>query len=273
MATLRFTLLGCGASPGVPRADGDWGACDPAEPRNRRTRAAAMFELFGDEGPRPTRVLIDTGPDLRQQMLASGIRHLDAVVYTHAHADHVHGIDDLRAFWIGSGKMVDIYSDDATQERLNEGFGYCFTGTRRGSYPPILKRHRIHPGRPIEVVGDGGVLTLMPFEQQHGDIHSLGLRAGGIAYCCDVSAFPPTAIPYLENLDLLVVDALRLRPHPSHFTIDEALKQIAAIDPRRAVLTHMHGDLDYRAAAARCPRNVEPGYDRYAFEMPVTDNA
>ncbi len=270
MPVLRFTILGCGASPGVPRTDGDWGACDPAEPRNRRTRASALIELFGNEGPRPTRVLIDTGPDLRGQMLAAGVRHLDAVIYTHGHADHVHGIDDLRAFWTSSGSLVEIFSDDATQERLDAGFGYCFTGTRRGAYPPILKRNRIVPGEPLRIVGDGGGLVVMPFLQHHGDAHSLGLRVGDIAYCCDVSNFPAAALPHLAGLDLLIIDALRERPHPSHLSLGEAFDWIARLAPRRAVLTHMHGELDYAAARARCPPGVEPGHDGMAFEFALT---
>lgn len=267
MATLRFTILGCGASHGVPRTDGDWGACDPSDPRNRRTRASAMIELFGDEGPRPTRILIDTGPDMRSQLLRAGVHYLDAVIYTHSHADHVHGIDDLRAFWMGSGEMVNVYSDDATQERLEAGFGYCFHGTARGSYPPILKRHRVVPGERFVVRGLGGALPVMPFRQAHGDTDSLGLRIQDIAYCCDVSAYPDESLPHLEGLEVFIVDALRERPHPSHFSLTDAFAWAERLRPRQTVLTHMHADLDYRAASAKCPPGVVLAHDGMAFEF------
>ncbi len=267
MATLRFTILGCGASHGVPRTDGDWGACDPAEPRNRRSRCSAMIELFGDAGPRPTRILIDTGPDMRSQLLGAGVHYLDAVIYTHGHADHVHGIDDLRAFWMGSGERVNVYTDDATQERLEIGFGYCFHGTARGSYPPILRRHRVVPGEMLVIHGLGGAIPLMPFRQMHGDSTSLGLRVQDIAYCCDVSGWPPESMGHLAGLDLLVIDALRERPHPSHFSITDAIDWAGRLAPRLSVLTHMHADLDYRAASARCPEGIVPAYDGMALEF------
>lgn len=271
MARLRFTILGCGASPGTPRINGDWGNCDPAEPRNRRTRCSALFERFGI-GDEPTRVLIDSGPDLRAQLLAAGTSRLDAVVYTHAHADHVHGIDDLRSFWMVTRRLLPVYSDDATQKRLNEGFGYCFRTPPGSVYPPFLRRHRIGQGEPIRIDGPGGRITLLPFRQEHGEIHSYGFRAGPVAYSCDISAIPVESLPALDGLDLWVVDALRHRPHPSHLSISQALDWISRIAPRRAVLTHMTNDLDYATLRRDLPPGVEPAFDGMSFDFDAADD-
>lgn len=266
MARLRFTILGCGASPGVPRIDGDWGACDPAEPKNRRMRCAALIERF-ENGGEPTRVLIDAGPDIREQLLAAKATRLDAVVVTHPHADHLHGIDDLRAYWLNTRKLLDVYADGPTSERLMQGFGYCFETPPGGVYPPILKLLPAEAGRPISIVGPGGPLDILPLRQVHGDIDSLGLRIGGIGYSCDVSEVPAESLGALAGLDVWIVDALRYKPHPSHFSVEEALEWIARVGPKRGVLTHMHGDLDYRALAARLPRKVEPAYDGMVIEL------
>src|SRR5712691_11707742 len=188
MARLRLTILGCGASPGVPRLDGDWGACDPDEPKNRRSRCSLLIERFAEGAPRPTRALVDTAPDLREQLLRlGGVDAIDGVVYTHAHADHVHGIDDLRAYWHRSGKLVDVYSDAATEARLLDAFRYCFEAPEGSPYPAILRRHSIAAGRAFAISGPGGPIEVMPFTQHHGDIATLGLRVGRAAYSCDVS--------------------------------------------------------------------------------------
>jgi phosphoribosyl 1,2-cyclic phosphate phosphodiesterase len=254
-ARLRIVVLGCGASPGVPRVGNDWGACDPAEPKNRRTRCSILIERH-DGGPRPTRILVDTGPDLRAQLLAAHIKFIDAVVYTHAHADHLHGIDDLRAFWIESRKLVDIYADEPTQARLQQAFGYCFAAPRGSTYPPILRHHPLNVGEPLTITGAGGPLTVTPFRQKHGDIDSLGLRAGRFAYSCDISDLPDESLPYVDQLDVWMVDALRHRPHPSHFSVSDALRWIERTQARRAILTHMHSDLDYAGLLRELPPNV-----------------
>ncbi|MGD9740208.1 MAG: MBL fold metallo-hydrolase [Bauldia sp.] len=270
MARLRFTILGCGASPGVPRISGDWGACDPSEPRNRRTRCSALIELFGD-GERPTRVVIDTGPDLRNQLLAAAVEAIDGVVYTHPHADHVHGIDDLRGYWINDGgrRTVPIYSDDATQQRLEEGFGYCFRAPPGSTYPPFLSRTRITPGVPFTIDGPGGPVAILPFDQIHGDIRSLGLRVGPIAYSCDFNDLPPESVATLGGLDVWILDALRERPHPSHCSVQEALAFVERLKPRRGIFTHMTNELDYRSLHRSLPANVEPAYDGMSFELAV----
>ena len=264
---LRFTVLGCGSSPGVPRISGDWGACDPANPKNRRTRTAAMVERVAPDG-RATRVVIDTGPDFRIQMLAAGVSRIDAVAYTHAHADHIHGIDDLRGYWLEQRELIDVHADAHTLSRLKQAFGYCFETPPGGSYPPIVRARLIDPPAPFTVEGEGGPLTFEPLLQVHGDIHSLGFRIGRMAYCPDVSAFPDSTAERLQGLDLLVIDALQRKRHPSHFSLGEALDWIECLKPGRALLTHMHTPLDYETVAEETPAHVEPAYDGLAIEIP-----
>ncbi|MGE0846911.1 MAG: MBL fold metallo-hydrolase [Flavobacteriaceae bacterium] len=263
-ARLRFTLLGCGSSPGVPRIGNDWGACDPQEPRNRRRRCSMLVERF--EGGNATRVLVDTSPDMREQVLAADIREIDGVLYTHAHADHIHGIDDLRGFVINMRRRVDIYADETTMDRLHEGFGYCFRTPPGSDYPPILNAHRISAGREVTIHGAGGDITALPIRQQHGAIDSLAFRFGGVAYSPDVNALDDAALEALRGLDVWIVDALRPTPHPSHFSLDEALHWIALLKPKRAILTHMHIDLDYRTLCRTLPAGVEPAHDMLSFE-------
>lgn len=263
---LRFTILGCGSSPGVPRVIGDWGNCDPTEPKNRRTRCAAMAELAAENGG-VTRVVIDTGPDFRAQMLGADVRRLDAVIYTHAHADHIHGVDDLRGFWHEQRRLIDIFADASTLNRLNQAFGYCFATPAGSSYPPILRANLIDHGKPVVIEGDGGALTFEPLPQVHGDIVSLGFRIGTLAYCPDVSAFPPSTAERLRDLDVLVIDALQYRTHPSHFSLAETLDWIDRLKPRRAILTHMHTPLDYATVLRETPHNVEPAFDGLTIEL------
>jgi phosphoribosyl 1,2-cyclic phosphate phosphodiesterase len=267
MARLRATILGCGASPGVPRIGNDWGACDPAEPRNRRTRCSLLIERFDDGNARPTRVLIDTGPDVRFQLLAANVDHVDGVIFTHAHADHIHGIDDLRVFWLNTKRLVDVYADAATKARLDEGFGYCFRSPPGSAYPPILKHHPVEAGTPLTISGPGGPVALMPFRQVHGDIDSLGLRFAGIAYSCDISDVPPESMQHVAGLNVWIVDALRYKPHPSHFSLADALRWIERVKPRRAILTHLHGDLDYATLKRELPRHVEPAHDGMVIDL------
>lgn len=264
---LRLTILGCGSSPGTPRINGDWGNCDPAEPRNRRTRAAALFERITPDG-RTTRVVVDTGPDFRQQMLSVPHRRLAAVIYTHPHADHIHGLDDLRTYVLEQRGLIDIYADEPTTARLMEGFGYCFRTPPGSSYPPILRANPITHRQPFTIDGEGGAITFEPLPQDHGDIVSLGLRVGGMAYCPDVSGFPSDTATRLTDLDILVIDALQYRPHPSHFSLGEALEWVETLRPRRAILTHMHIPLDYRTVLAETPNGIEPAYDGLSVEVP-----
>ncbi|MFZ2100787.1 MAG: MBL fold metallo-hydrolase [Oricola sp.] len=263
---MRYTVLGCGSSPGTPRLNGDWGNCDPQNPRNLRLRASLLAERILPAGER-TCVVIDTGPDFRQQMLAADVRQLDGVVYTHPHADHIHGIDDLRTFVLWQKRLMDVWADDATHERLNEGFGYCFETPPGSYYPPILKRHPIDVDKPFEVPGPAGPIAFLPLYQRHGSIHSLGFRIGDFAYCPDVSSFPEETLDQMQDLDVLIVDALQYREHPSHMSLDQTLAVIDRLRPKRTYLTHMHTPLDYETVKNETPADVEPAYDGLVIEL------
>ncbi|MFH1797626.1 MAG: MBL fold metallo-hydrolase [Pseudomonadota bacterium] len=267
---LRLTILGCGSSPGVPRITGDWGQCDPDNPKNRRRRASALVERISERGA--TRVVIDTGPDFRDQMLTTGISRLDAAIYTHPHADHIHGIDDLRGFVIEQRRLMPIHADTQTASRLMEAFGYCFVTPEGSSYPPILKHVPIEHGVPFEIAGEGGAIRFEPLPQIHGDIVSLGFRIGDLAYCADVSGFLDATSERLRDLECLVIDALQYRPHPSHLSLEQALQWIDRLDPKRAVLTHMHTPLDYETVRGSTPDHVEPAFDGMVIELGLNEH-
>jgi len=262
---LRLTILGCGSSPGVPRPTGDWGSCDPANPKNRRKRAAALVERISETGI--TRVVVDTGPDFREQMITAKVSTIDAVVLTHGHADHIHGIDDLRSYFLDTRKLIDVYADQETFLRVDQAFGYCYRTPSGSSYPPILRDCRIQHFEPFTVTGKGGALTFEPLPQQHGDIISLGLRIDNIAYCSDVSDYPDETAARLRGLDWLVIDALQYRSHPSHLSLPEALGWIERLQSKRAVLTHMHVPLDYDTVQRETPEHVTPAYDGLVIEV------
>jgi len=266
--TLRLTILGCGSSPGTPRITGDWGDCDPHNPRNRRTRAAALVERIAASGGR-TAVVIDTGPDFRDQMIRTGTRRLSAAVYTHPHADHIHGIDDLRGFALEQRRLMDVYADKPTLERMEHAFGYCFRTPPGSSYPPILKAVPIVHDVPFTIEGEGGAITFEPLPQIHGDIISLGYRIGNIAYCPDVSDFPRETAERLHGLHTLVIDALQYKTHPSHLSLHEALDWIERLAPLHAVLTHMHIPLDYETVLRETPAHVTPAHDGMVIEVPL----
>ena len=255
---MKLTILGCGTSSGVPRIGNDWGLCDPAEPRNRRLRASLLVQHGG------ANVLVDAGPDFRQQMLAAGIASLDAVIFTHDHADHTHGIDDLRQVFHAMRRPVDCYAHPATWAVLRSRFDYVFDGA--DGYPPTCLAHDLPAA--LTVAG----LTIRWFPQVHGAIGSAGLRfeAGGhaAAYSTDVNDLPDESWPLLEDLDLWIVDALRRAPpHPTHAHLPVTLGWIARARPRRAVLTHMDQSMDYATLAAELPDGVEPGYDMQTFTL------
>ncbi len=266
--TMTFRILGCGSSPGNPRIGNDWGRCDPAEPRNRRRRASLLVTRRAPNGA-TTRVLVDAGPDLREQMLDAHVDWVDAVLITHAHADHIHGIDDLRAFVLNRRHLVDIWMEETTSKRVRAAFDYCFATPPGSAYPPILKEHRFHVGETLTVNGDGGPITAIAFRQTHGDIDSFGFRFGAVAYSPDVSDFPEESLPHLAKLDLWILDALRWKSHPSHLSVDEAASWIERCKPAHACLTHLHNDVDYRALAAYLPSGVEPSWDGMEFTYKV----
>jgi phosphoribosyl 1,2-cyclic phosphate phosphodiesterase len=269
--TLTFTILGCGSSGGVPRAALGWGDCDPDNPKNRRRRCSLLVERRNAEGG-CTRVLIDTSPDLREQLLAAEVDGLDGVLFTHEHADHTHGIDDLRGLFLRHRRRIDVYLDEPTSRILNLRFGYCFVTPPGSNYPPILNEHRISAGHPVTIHGQGGPITALPFLQDHGDIASLGYRFGDVAYSSDLRDLPPESVAVLSGLDLWIVDALRYKPHPSHFSVTEALGWIKRLAPARAILTNLHVDLDYDELRSRLPPKVEPAYDGLRIEFAAADS-
>jgi phosphoribosyl 1,2-cyclic phosphate phosphodiesterase len=249
-------MLGSGTSSGVPRIGNDWGACDPAQPKNRRRRVSIMVEH------EDVRLVVDTGPDFREQMLSANVDRLDAVLYTHDHADHTHGIDDVRQIFHSMRRPVDCYAHPATWARLRRRFDYVFDG--RDGYPPTCIPHEL-PGRL-----DFGSLSVSWFPQVHGNIHSVGFRfetAGrAVAYSTDVNELPPEADMALQGLDLWIVDALRRYPHPTHAHLERTLGWIERYRPARAVLTHMDQSMDYATLCAELPAGVEPGYDMLVME-------
>ncbi|WP_375263366.1 MBL fold metallo-hydrolase [Palleronia sp.] len=261
--TLRFTILGCGSSGGVPRIGGDWGKCDPSNPRNLRRRCSMLVERITGTGT--TRVLIDSSPDMRAQLLDAGVGTLDAVVMTHEHADHCHGMDDLRMVVMNTGRRVDVWMTDSCAHDIRTRFAYAFETPEGSAYPPILEHRRIDG--PIEVDGAGGPLTLHPFEVEHGRITALGFRVGGLAYLPDVNHIPTAAWPAVEGLDIWVVDALRRKPHPSHSHLAQTLGWIDRARPALAVLTNLHNDLDYETLRTELPANVDPAHDMMVLEL------
>lgn len=261
----RFTILGCGSSGGVPRLGGDWGDCDPTNPRNRRRRCSMLVERIGPAGV--TRVLIDTSPDMREQLLDAGVGELDGVAYTHSHADHTHGIDDLRQIVFNLRRRLSVWADGPTQESLLDRFAYAFVQPADSPYPPILDLHSIKG--PFTIDGAGGPVTLTPFTADHGSIDALGFRIGGLAYLPDAVKIPEDSWPQLSGLEVFVVDALRRKPHPTHAHLDLALEWIARAAPQRAVLTNMHLDLDYATLLTELPAHVTPAHDGLTIELPA----
>jgi phosphoribosyl 1,2-cyclic phosphate phosphodiesterase len=258
---LRLIITGCGSSPGTPRIVGDWGNCDPSNPKNRRRRAAAIVERISASGD-ITRGAIDTGPDFREQMLDAGATHIDGVVYTHAHADHTHGIDDIRAFNWAQDEPIDAYGDAETLASITRRFGYAFRpyDATRGFIRPHLRAH------PIEGHFRIGTIEVVAFAQSHGQVTSTGYRIGDFAYSTDASALDETAFEALRDLDTWVVSCLGTEPHPSHAHLDLALSWIERVRPRRALLTHMSLGLDYETLRMTLPAGVEPAYDGLVIE-------
>lgn len=273
MSSIVLTVLGSGCSAGVPRIGGpdgagDWGACDPTNPKNRRTRCSVLVERHGPGGI--TRVLVDTAPDLREQLLREKVAAADAVLMTHDHADQLHGFDDLRQIAHVIERRVEVYAEPECARTLKARFGYCFHTPEGSQYPPIAHLNVMPETVPsFEIQGAGGPLPVLPFFQQHGAIRSLGFRFGPIAYSPDVNALPQDAFAALAGVDTWIVDALRHKPHPTHANVATALEWIARIKPRRAVLTNLHQDLDYEALKAELPDGVEPAYDGMRLSVPL----
>jgi phosphoribosyl 1,2-cyclic phosphate phosphodiesterase len=257
---LTVTILGCGSSGGVPRPGSGWGACDPAEPKNRRRRCSILVERSGAAGA--TRLIVDTSPDLREQLIDADIRDLDAVLYSHDHADHTHGIDDMRALVLHMRRKVPVHADARTADTLMRRFGYIFETPPGSFYPPILELRSLSAGRSLTITGAGGEIAAEPFAVEHGPgYESLGFRFDDLAYLPDVSFAPPAAKAAMAGLDLLILDCLRETPHPSHFNLSQSLALIAELKPRRAILTNLHSDLDYASLCKRMPDGIDVAHD------------
>jgi phosphoribosyl 1,2-cyclic phosphate phosphodiesterase len=266
--TVTLTILGCGSSAGVPRPALGWGACDPANPKNRRRRCSLLAERRSDHGT--TRILIDTSPDLREQLIDAEVDHIDAVFLTHEHADQTHGIDDLRSVVMHQRRRIPVYLNQSTAKDIMARFSYCFVSPEGSGYPPILNEHSIEAGQSRHIDGKGGRVTLSAFIVDHGNIPALGYRIGDAAYTPDVSDIPDESWPSLENLDLWIVDGLRYAGHPSHFSVNDALAWIERFKPRRAIITNMHADLDYEVLRKTLPAGVIPAYDRMRLTLERT---
>ena len=270
-ARLEVTVLGCGSSAGVPRADGNWGACDPANPRNVRSRCSLAVRRLSEEGPeRQTTLVVDAAPEFRLQTAAAGARRLDGLLLTHDHADQCHGIDDIRAFALGQHRRIDCWMDDVTRASLEHRFRYLFHGEEL--YPAIAEARTTPPhGAAWEIDGPSGAIPVTTFDQGHGPIRSLGYRFGNMAYSSDVVDLPEASFSALESLDVWIVDALRYAPHPTHAHVDKTLAWIERVKPKRAILTNMHIDLDFAELARRLPSDVEPAYDGMRFSVEMSD--
>lgn len=274
---IRATILGCGSSGGVPRfggpdGAGDWGACDPAEPKNRRTRCSLLLERINTEAGEgegaATAVLIDTSPDMRTQLLAARCGRLDGVIFTHDHADQCHGIDDLRVFAIAQRRRVPVWIGNATAGELLRRFDYCFVQKSGSLYPPILERRTMPPcGDTFDIDGPGGPLSVTPFLQFHGGVNSLGFRAGDIAYSSDVVELPDVSFDILAGVRVWIVDALQMKPHATHAHLEKTLEWIERVRPERAILTNLHVTMDYATVNKITPENVEAAFDGMVVEV------
>jgi len=256
---MHVTMLGCGPSWGVPLIGGEWGACDPANPKNRRRRVSLLVEANGGT------LLVDTSPDMREQLLDAGVCSIDAVLYTHSHADHTHGIDDLRSVNRLMRKPLPVFATARTLEEIRGRFGYVFQplrhGAKGGFYKPVLE--------PVEITGpfEAAGIAVTPFEQDHGFSPTLGFRFGRVAYSTDVIRLDERAFAALAGVEVWIVDCIRRDPHVTHSHLAQTLDWIARVRPRRAILTHMDQSLDYATLRASLPQDVEPGYDGLSFEV------
>lgn len=259
----KFTILGCGSSGGVPRLGNLWGNCDPNEPKNTRLRCSLLIQKYGKSGV--TNVLVDTSPDLRSQLIRASIGVLDGVIYTHSHADHVNGIDDLRMVVINRKSRLPVWADEVTQKRLFNCHDYIFEKIEGTTYPPILDMHLIEQETVIK--GAGGEVHLEAIKVNHGNVEALGFKIGSTAYIPDVLEIYNGSMPLLKNLQYLIIDALRYAPHPSHAHLDKTLKWIKKLKPKYSILTNMHNDLDYQKLNFETPSNITPAYDGLTFEI------
>ncbi len=256
---MRVTILGCGPSWGVPRIGGDWGACDPANPKNRRRRCSILVEEGGST------LLVDTSPDLREQLLDAAVKKIDAVLFTHAHADHTHGIDDLRSVNRMIGKPLPIYAAAETISELQARFRYIFApvdgDATTAFYKPAVEPHDIDG--PFTAAG----IPVVPFAQDHGFSTSFGFRFGSFAYSTDARLLDDNAFNILAGIDTWIVDCIGYKPHPTHSHVEQTLAWITRVKPRRAIFTHMTESLDYETLRGILPAGIEPGYDGQVIDV------
>lgn len=258
--TLSARILGCGSSGGVPRIDGVWGDCDPNQIKNKRGRCSLLVSKITDEGA--TRVLIDTSPDMREQLIAAKIDHIDAVIYTHDHADQTHGIDDLRALVYKHRKRIPVWMDEQTSKTVATRFAYCFGEVENSGYPSILEEKRITEDLPaIDITGAGGTISLQPIWHDHGRIRALGYRINDLVYSPDVSEIKDEHHKHFKGVKTWIVDALRYTPHPTHFHLEKTLAYIEKFQIPAAVLTNLHIDMDYETLTKELPAHIQPAYD------------
>ncbi len=260
---LKFTILGCGSSGGVPRLGNQWGNCNPLDPKNTRLRCSLLVQKYGKSGI--TSALIDTSPDMRSQLIKNSVGILDGVIYTHYHADHINGIDDLRMIVLNRKSRLKVWADNPTKERLTKCFDYVFQQLEGSSYPAILEMNLIKQRTTIS--GPGGDIVFEAIKVNHGNIDALGFKIGNVAYVPDVLEFYEGSKPLLENLKYLIIDALRYRPHSSHAHVSKSLAWIDEFKPKHAILTNMHNDLDYSTLNADTPDNVSPAFDGLSFKI------
>ncbi len=263
---LEVTILGCGSSGGVPRADGNWGVCDPANPLNRRTRCSLLVRRKATDPAHETTILVDTSPDMVRQSSAAGAKRLDAVLLTHEHADQVHGIDDIRAFALRHRRPIPVFMDERCGATMHKRFGYIF---ENAEYYPAIADSQPMPASGVvwEVQGPSGSIPVVGFDQEHGDITSLGFRFGPVGYSSDVAHLPEESFAALAGVQVWIVDALRETPHPTHAHLERTLEWIWRVRPERAILTNLHVDMDYEALRTKLPPGVEPAYDGLRFEI------
>jgi phosphoribosyl 1,2-cyclic phosphate phosphodiesterase len=256
---MKVTILGCGAAPGVPAISNGWGRCDPTNPKNRRRRASIIVE----EGA--TRLLVDTSPDLREQLLDADVRAFDAVIFTHAHADHIHGLDELREVNRAMGKPLAAYAPADTMKVLTSRFDYAFKGIPEGApiFRPWLVPTTVEAGTPFQI----RQIAVHPFLQDHGGSATTGYRFGEVAYSTDLLELPETSRDVVRGAKLWIVGAYGLTPHPTHAHVDRVLEWAADLKPDRTVITHMSNAIDYETLKARLPEHIEPAYDGMVIEV------
>ena len=250
---MKFIILGCGSSMGVPRSDGDFGNCDPKNKKNYRSRCSALLQTKSEN------ILIDTSPDLRQQLIKNRIKKIDRVLYSHMHADQTHGINDLRVFFIKRQKTIPVYADNSTQKYLRNSFGYCFKNNYN-EYPAILNLNSIK--KIASIYDDKKKIKIRSLVVKHGNVNSICyIFNKQLAYISDVSYIYHKDFKYLKNLKYLIIDCLWIKKHPSHFNLEESLKIIKYLSPKNAILTNLHSDLDYKELLKKLPKNIKPAYD------------